>query len=49
MRLVSGFEIVNHSLSMGLILATGGTTLWLWSQGRSASARWRRPPRWRCA
>ncbi len=34
MRLVSGIEIVNHSLSMGLILATGGTTLWLWSQGQ---------------
>ncbi len=34
MRLVSGIEIVNHSLSMGLILATGGVTLWLWSQGQ---------------
>ena len=34
MRLVTIFEIVNHSLSMGLILATAGTALWLWSQGQ---------------
>ena len=34
MRLVSSIEIVNHSLSMLLILATGGTALWLWSQGQ---------------
>jgi ATP-binding cassette subfamily B multidrug efflux pump len=33
MRLVSGFEIVNHILSMGLILSTAGATLWLWSLG----------------
>ena len=33
MRLVSGIEIVVHSLSMGLILATSGVALWLWSQG----------------
>ncbi len=33
MRLVSGIEIVVHSLSMGLILATSGVTLWLWSKG----------------
>jgi len=33
MRLVSGIEIVNHSLSMGLILSTAGVTLWLWTQG----------------
>ncbi len=33
MRLVSGIEIVNHSLSMLLILATGGVALWLWSHG----------------
>jgi len=32
-RLVTSFEIVNHALSMGLILATAGATLWLWSQG----------------
>jgi len=29
-RLVSGFEIVNHSLSMLLIASTAGVTLWLW-------------------
>jgi len=34
MRLVTGFEIVNHALSMGLILSTTGLTLWLWSQGQ---------------
>ncbi|MDN0085181.1 ABC transporter ATP-binding protein [Crenobacter sp. SG2305] len=34
MRLVSGFEIVNHVLSMGLIAGTAGATLWLWSQGQ---------------
>ena len=32
MRLVTGFEIVNHTLSMGLILATAGVTLVFWSQ-----------------
>ena len=34
MRLVSLFEIVNQLLSMGLIAATAGMTLWLWSQGQ---------------
>ena len=34
MRLASAFEIVNHSLSMGLIACTAGATLWLWSQGQ---------------
>jgi ATP-binding cassette subfamily B multidrug efflux pump len=34
MRLISGFEIVNHALSMGLIAATAGLTLWLWLQGQ---------------
>jgi ATP-binding cassette subfamily B multidrug efflux pump len=34
MRLVTGFEIVNHTLSMGLIAATAGATLWLWSHGQ---------------
>jgi len=34
MRLVSGFEIVNHLLGIGLILATAGATLWLWTQGQ---------------
>ena len=33
MRLVSGLEIVIHTLSMGLVLATAGATLWLWTQG----------------
>ncbi len=32
MRLVTSFEIVNHTLSMGLILATAGVTLAFWSQ-----------------
>jgi ATP-binding cassette, subfamily B, multidrug efflux pump len=34
MRLVSGFEIVNHTLSMLLILATTGACLWLWTKGQ---------------
>src|SRR5262249_31934412 len=34
MRMVTGFEIVNHLLSVGLIAATGGATLWLWSHNR---------------
>ena len=34
MRLVSGFEVVNHLLSMLLIVCTAGATLWLWTQGR---------------
>ena len=34
MRLVTGFEIVNHTLSMGLIASTAGATLWLWTQGQ---------------
>ncbi|SMC29298.1 ATP-binding cassette, subfamily B, multidrug efflux pump [Andreprevotia lacus DSM 23236] len=34
MRLVSGFEIVNHMLNMLLIAVTTGATLWLWSQGK---------------
>jgi len=33
MRLVSGFEVTNHTLSMLLILSTAGTALWLWTQG----------------
>ena len=33
MRLVTGFEIVNHALSMALITSTAGVTLWLWTQG----------------
>jgi ATP-binding cassette subfamily B multidrug efflux pump len=34
MRLVSGFEIVNHTLSMGLVAATAGLSLWLWARGQ---------------
>ena len=34
MRLVTGFEVVNHTLSMLLILSTSGTALWLWTQGQ---------------
>ncbi|MBV1775672.1 ABC transporter ATP-binding protein/permease [Burkholderiaceae bacterium DAT-1] len=34
MRLVSGFEIVNHFLSMLLIATTAGATLWLWTKGQ---------------
>jgi ATP-binding cassette subfamily B multidrug efflux pump len=33
MRLVTGFEIVNHLLSMALIAGTAGAALWLWTQG----------------
>ncbi len=33
MRMVTGFEIVNHALSMGLIVCTAGMTLWLWMRG----------------
>ncbi|MEP6557009.1 MAG: ABC transporter ATP-binding protein [Burkholderiales bacterium] len=33
MRLVSAFEIVNQALSMGLIAAVAGMSLWLWSLG----------------
>ena len=34
MRLVSGFEVANHTLSMLLILSTTGAALWLWTQGQ---------------
>ena len=34
MRMVTGFEIVNHGLSMGLIAGTAGVTLWLWTHGQ---------------
>ena len=33
-RLVSTFEIVNHTLSMLLIAGTAAISIWLWSQGR---------------
>jgi ATP-binding cassette subfamily B multidrug efflux pump len=32
-RLVSGFEITNHALSMMLIASTAGVALWLWVHG----------------
>jgi ATP-binding cassette, subfamily B, multidrug efflux pump len=34
MRMVTGFEVVNHVLSMGLIASTAGVTLWLWTRGQ---------------
>jgi ATP-binding cassette, subfamily B, multidrug efflux pump len=34
MRMVTGFEIVNHALSMALIAGIAGVALWLWTQGR---------------
>jgi ATP-binding cassette subfamily B multidrug efflux pump len=34
MRLVSGFEVTNHTLSMLLILSTCGMALWLWTRGQ---------------
>ena len=34
MRLVTAFEILIHGLSMGLIMGTAGTALWLWTQGQ---------------
>jgi len=33
MRLVSAFEIVNHTLSMGLTAGMAAMSLWLWSRG----------------
>ncbi len=33
MRLVSGFEVTNHTLSMLLVLSTAGSALWLWVHG----------------
>ncbi|RCW71299.1 ATP-binding cassette subfamily B multidrug efflux pump [Pseudorhodoferax soli] len=33
MRLVSAFEIVNHTLSMVLVAGMAGMSLWLWSRG----------------
>ena len=34
MRMVTGFEIVNHILSMALIAGIAGAALWLWTQGK---------------
>ncbi|WP_211251690.1 ABC transporter ATP-binding protein [Andreprevotia chitinilytica] len=36
MRLISGFEVVNHTLNMLLIVCTTGMTLWLWSRGEAS-------------
>jgi ATP-binding cassette subfamily B multidrug efflux pump len=33
-RYITGIEVVNHVLSMALIMSTAGVTLWLWTQGR---------------
>ena len=33
-RYVTGIEIVNHVLSMALIMSTAGVTLWLWTHGQ---------------
>ncbi|MDL2322118.1 ABC transporter ATP-binding protein/permease [Desulfosarcina sp. OttesenSCG-928-B08] len=33
MRKISGFEIVNHLLSMLLVIGSCGTALWLWTKG----------------
>jgi ATP-binding cassette subfamily B multidrug efflux pump len=33
MRLITGVEVTNHVLSMGLIGSTAGVTVWLWVQG----------------
>ncbi|MDR2688750.1 MAG: ABC transporter ATP-binding protein/permease [Azoarcus sp.] len=33
MRLVSGIQVVQHTMSMGLILGTAATALWLWTRG----------------
>ena len=35
MRQVSAFQILNHSLSMLLILSSTGLALWLWSNGQT--------------
>lgn len=34
MRLVTGFEIVNHALSVLLLMGSTGMVLWLWTQGQ---------------
>ncbi len=33
MRLTTGFEVLNHALTVGLILSTSGVSLWLWTRG----------------
>ncbi len=34
MRMVTGFEIINHALSMALLVTTSGVALWLWTRGQ---------------
>ena len=34
MRMVTSFEVVNHGLSMGLLVSTAGVALWLWTRGQ---------------
>jgi ATP-binding cassette subfamily B multidrug efflux pump len=34
MRLVSSFEIINHTLVVSLIVAASGYAVWLWTQGQ---------------
>ncbi|MDR1934514.1 MAG: ABC transporter ATP-binding protein/permease [Candidatus Accumulibacter sp.] len=33
MRLVSGIQVVQFAMAMGLVVATTGTALWLWTRG----------------
>ncbi len=49
MRLVTAFEIVNHALSMASSRPPPASRSSCGREGRSAWARWRRRPRWRCA
>jgi len=35
MRLVTGIEIVNYTLNILLVIATAGTSLWLWTHGQA--------------
>ena len=45
MRLVTGIEVINHTLNAMLLIAgTAGGALWLWSRAQSASARLPRQP-----
>ena len=37
MRLVSLFEITNHLMIAGLLLGSGGTALYLWTQGQASA------------
>jgi ATP-binding cassette subfamily B multidrug efflux pump len=37
MRMVTGFEVVNHALSMGLLAGSAGVALWLWTRGQAGA------------